>query len=392
MTQSEIEAASQRDDESDINLFDLVETVFENLRLLVLGPLAIGILALAVSFFITPLFTASAVIMPPQQQQSGALALLQNLGAVGGAAGSIAGLKNPNDQFVSMIQSRSVEDALINKFKLIERYEKEFYWEAREKLEGRTVVKSGKDGLIAISVEDEDPKFAAVLANAYITEFSDLLARLAITEAQQRRQFFEKQLEGAKDGLVKAERALQASGVDAATLKANPSSAVSTIASLQASITAQEVKVASMRGYLADQSPELRQSITHLSVLRAQLARAEKDQGAKPPGDSDYIASFREFKYRETLYELLAKQYEIAKIDEAKESAAVQVVDSAVAPERKSYPKKAKIAVLATLLSGFALLVFVFVRKAVRTARLDPNNSQRFAHLTDLARRAVSRG
>ena len=367
------------EDDDEISLLDLLQVVAENLRLLVLGPLAVGLLALGISFTITPIFTASTKFMPPQQQQSAAASMLASLGALGGLAGAASGLKNPADQYVAFLQSRTVQDALIDRFKLTDRYEQKFKQDTRQALEKNLQIAAGKDGLITIDASDKDPTFAAQLANAHIEELGTLLNRLAVTEAQQRRMFFEKQLNNAKENLTKAEQALKASGVNSSALKASPQAAVEGLAKLKASITAQEIKLASMRGYLTESAPDFKQAQTELSAMRSQMARAEKEEPANSSSESDYIAKFRDFKYHETLFELFAKQYEMARIDESREGAIIQVVDAAVAPERKSKPKKALIALVATLAAGFALLLFVFVRQAWRNARSDPATAEKLS-------------
>lgn len=377
-------------EDDEISLLDLLQTVVENLRLLVLGPLLVGLAALGISLAIPPTFTASTQFLPPQQQ-SGAAAMLQSLGALGGLAGAATGIKNPNDQFISFMQSRTLQDALIERFKLQERYEAKYLEDTRRELAKNARISSGKDGLIRVEVDDEDPAFAAELANAHVQELTQLLGRLAVTEAQQRRLFFEKQLNSAKDKLTQAEQALQASGVNASALKANPQAAVAGLAQLQAAITAQEVKVASMRGYLTESAPDFRQALTELGALRAQLGQAEKAQAPAQQGDSDYVAKYRDFKYHETLFELFSKQYELARVDESREGAVIQIVDVAQAPEKKSKPKKATIAVLATLATGFALLLFVFVRQALRNAGQDAESAAKLQNLSRAWARALGR-
>lgn len=382
---SEQDTHSAADAGDEISLLDLLQTVVENLRLLVLGPLAVGVAALGISFLIPPTYTASTQFMPPQQQQSAAAAMLQSLGSLGGLAGAATGIKNPNDQFVSLLKSRSLQDTLIERFQLRERYDQKFMEDTRAELARVARVSTGKDGLIRIDVDDDEPAFAAELANAHVQELTLLLGRLAVTEAQQRRLFFEKQLKDAKDKLTQAEQGLQSSGVNASALKANPQAAVAGLAQLQAAITAQEVKVASMRGYLTESAPDFRQALTELAALRSQLQQAQKAQAPAPAGqnsaDSDYIAKYRDFKYYETLYELFAKQYELARVDESREGAIIQVVDVAQAPEKKSKPRKATIAVMATLATGFVLLLFVFVRQALRHAEQDPDSASKLQKL-----------
>lgn len=378
-------------EDDEISLLDLLQVVADNLRLLVLGPLATGLFALGITFAIAPTFTATTKFMPPQQQQSGAAAMLQGLGALGGLASVAGGLKNPADQYVAFLKSRSVQDALIDRFQLTERYDTKFREDARKTLEGAVQIASGKDGLITIDANDKDSQFAAQLANAHVEELGRLLNRLAVTEAQQRRVFFEKQLASAKDNLVKAEQALKASGVNSSALKASPMAAVEGLAKLKASITAQEIKVASMRGYLSESAPDFKQAQTELFAMRGQLVHAEKEEPAAVEGASDYVAKFREFKYHETLFELFAKQYEMARVDESREGAVIQIVDAAVAPERKSKPKKALISVVGTLVTGFVLLLFVFVRQAWRNAGQSPESIEKLVLLRASFARALGR-
>ena len=382
---------SMRKGDDEISLLDLLQVVVDNLRLLVIGSLAAGLLALGISFALAPIFTATTKFMPPQQQQSAAASMLQSLGALGGLAGAASGLKNPADQYVAFLKSRSVQDAVVDRFKLLDRYEAKYREDARKTLDGNLQIASGKDGLITIDASDKDPVFAAQLANACVEELGKLLNRIAVTEAQRRRLFFEKQLANAKDNLVKAEQALKTSGVNSGALKASPGAAVEGIAKLKAGITVQEIKLASMRGYLTESAPDFKQAQTELAAMRAQMARAEKEEPATNSGDSDYIARFRDFKYHETLFELFSKQYEMARIDESREGAVIQVLDAAQPPERKSKPKKAQLAMLTTLATGFALLLFVFIRQAVRGAGNTPESAEKLSRLRQAWVRAIGR-
>jgi len=381
----------QTPEDDEISLLDLLQTIVDNLRLLVLGPLAVGIAALGISFLIPPSYTAKTQFLPPQQQQSAAAGLLQSLGSLGGLAGAAAGIKNPADQYIAYMKSNAVKDALIDRFKLMERYSAKLRIDARTALEGKVRIASGKDGLISVEVDDKDPKFAADVANAYVEELRSVLARLAVTEAQQRRLFFEKQLVKAKDNLTAAEQALKVTGISDSVLKSNPASAVAGVAALKAQITAQEVKVGAMRGYLAETAPDFRQAMTELANLRAQLAKQDKAEDGNGAGQGDYISRYRDFKYHETLFELFAKQYELARVDEAREGAVIQVLDAAQPPERKSKPKKALIAIIATLASGFALLLFVFVRQALRNAGSDQETAGKLIQLKMSWRRALGK-
>jgi len=266
--------------EDEISLLDLLQTIVDNLRLLIIGPLVVGLAALGISFAVTPTFTAQVAFLPPQQQQGMAASMLASLGALGGLAGAATGLKNPADQYVAFLKSNSIENALIDRFKLMDRYEEEFKQDARKTLEGKVKIASGKEGIITVDVDDHEPQFAADMANAHVEELTKLMTRLAVTEAQQRRQFFEKQLEQSKNKLTQADQALRATGVSSSVLKSNPASAVAAVAGLQAQITVQEVKLGAMRGYLAETAPDFKQALTELANLRAQLAKQSQQDRA----------------------------------------------------------------------------------------------------------------
>jgi tyrosine-protein kinase Etk/Wzc len=380
--------------DDEISLLDLLQTIVDNLRLLVLGPLAVGIAALGGSYLIPPTYTAKTQFLPPQQQQSAAAGMLANLGSLGGLAGAVGGIKNPADQYLAYMKSVTLQDSLIERLKLLERYEAKTKTHARLALTGSVRAVSGKDGLISLEVDDKDPKFAAELANAHVDELGKLLGKLATTEAQQRRLFFEKQLNQAKDKLIESEIALKATGVSGSVLKSNPASAVATVASLQAAVTAQEVKVGAMRGYLAESAPDFKQAMNELVNLKTQLGKQEKDTpstGFKVVAEGDYITKYREFKYHETLFELFSKQFELAKVDEAREGAVIQILDAAQPPERKSKPQKALIAIIATLVAGFALLLFVFIRQGLRNASQNSESANKLASIQASWHRALGK-
>jgi uncharacterized protein involved in exopolysaccharide biosynthesis len=373
------------------SLIDLLQVLVEHLRFLVFGSLGGGLLALAIAFVIPPTFTAKVQFIPPKQQQSAAAAALADLGALGGAAGAIAGVKNPADQYAAMVKSTSIADALIGQFKLAERYDEEFKEDIRKQLAKNTSVLVGiKDGLISIEVDDHDPQIAADMANAYVSELRKLLNRVALTEAQQRRVFYERMVQEAKDNMVKAELALKASRVDSAALKASPIASLEGVARLKAQISVQEVRLAAMRGYLADTAPEFQQALTELSALRGQMARAELADGPTA-SNSDYVARYREFKYQEALFGLYMRQFELARADESREGAVVQVIDRAQPPERKSRPKKALVAILATFGTGLLLLMYLFSRNALGTAAQDPAYAAKLQQLRSSWRAALGR-
>ena len=368
----------------ETHLLNLALVLVENARLLIIGPLIAGFAALGIAFMITPTFTANTTILTPQQQQSGAAMLASQLGAlsnVGGAAGFNLNLKNPADLYVGLLKSRAIADRLIDRFKLMQVYEDKFRRTARKTLEKRTRVTAGKDGLITIEVDDTDPKRAAAIGNAYVEELFRLNGRLAITDAQQRRVFFEKELQTAHENLKKAEVGLAEVGVPQTLVKSSPEAVVARIANLQAQIAAQEVKLSTMRGYVTEHSPDYQIAERVLASLRVQLEQAAQSRPAQGAQRADYLNRFRDYQYQQTLFGILVQQYEAARLDEAREGAAIQVVDPAVPPERKSKPKRAVIAILTTLCVGFLLVLFAFLREAVRNARNNPQSASKLSRI-----------
>jgi uncharacterized protein involved in exopolysaccharide biosynthesis len=244
-----------------------------------------------------------------------------------------------------------------------------------------------KDGIISIDVDDHDPKRAADIANAFVEELRNLSNTLAIGEAAQRRLFFETQLRQTKDSLTKSELALRGSGISEAALKTMPQSAVEALARLKAQITAQEIKLASMRMFMTDSNPQFRLAIQELTALRTELSKAEQSDTAKAAGNgAEYIAKYRDFKYHETLFELMAKQYELARIDEAREGAVIQVVDAAQPPERKSKPKDTLVTISTTLAAFLLTLIFVFARRALQKLEGNSESAEKLRRFRQLVR------
>ena len=377
MTGSDANNAEAAD---EISLFDVALLLVRHWKLLVLGPLCVGLAALGATYLQAPTFTARTSFLPPQQPQSAAASALASLGALSGLAGGAGGLKSPADQYVSLLQSETVQDRLIDTFKLMQAYESKFRFQARKTLAGNVRVSLGKkDGLITVEVEDIDPKRAAEIANRHVEELRRVIAELALSEAQQRRQFFDVQLKQTRDKLGQAQLALQTSGFDQSALRAEPRAAADSYARMKAEVTGAEVRLQTLRGGLVDSAPEVQQQVTRLQALRGQLGKLESS--LNDAGDGDYVSKYREFKYQETLFDLFSRQYELARVDESREGTLVQVVDVATTPEYKSGPKRGKVAVVSTAIGLILALLCVVLRQSLRRAAADPANARK---LTDL--------
>lgn len=351
--------------ESGMSLAEVAAALRARLGLLALAPLAVGAVVLGITGLIAPTFTATTTFMPPQQSQSGAATLLGSLGPLAALAGGGAALGTSADRYVGLMQSVTLSDRIIDRFKLMEKYEAKFKVDARKILANNVQITVGKkDGMISVAVDDMSPQRAAEIANHYVTELRVMNQSLAVTEAQQRRMFFEQQLKLGRDRLVMAQRALQASGFSAGALKTELRAAADAYARLKAEVTSAEVKLQTLRGSLADRAPEVLQQQSELTALRGQLARLE--QASDASNGPDYIGKYRDFKYQETLFELYARQFEIARVDESREGTLIQVVDPATPPERKSKPKRVVTSVVSALVTLLALMVFVLVRHAMQ--------------------------
>ena len=365
MNETETEA-----DEPGMTLAEMFAALRQNLWLLAMGPLAAGLTALGITLLIAPTFTASTTVLPPQQAQSGAASALASLGSLAGLAGGAAGISSPGERYVALMQSVTLSDRIVEQFKLMEVYEEKFRVDARKELASNVRITLGKkDGLLTVEVDDKSPQRAADIANRYVDELRRITGTLAVTEAQQRRAFFERQLQQSRDRLVGAQQALQASGFNAGALKSEPKAAAEAYARLKAETTSAEMRLQILRGTMADGTAEVRQQQTLLTGLREQLARTE--HASDNSGGPVYVGKYREFKYQETLFELYARQFELARADESREGALIQVVDPATPPEKKSKPKRAIIAIATTLASLLALLAFVLVRYSLRRPRPD---------------------
>jgi uncharacterized protein involved in exopolysaccharide biosynthesis len=330
--------------------------------------IGLGAVALAVSFAISPTFTARAAFISPQQQQNAAAAALQSLGALSGLAGSAAGLKSPADQYVSLMQSTTMSDRIVDRFNLVQLYDRKFRVDARRELASNVRIAAGKkDNLIAIEVDDHDPKRAADMANAYIEELRKLTNSLALTEAQQRRVFFEDQLTKTKGGLTQAQQRLQKSGYNPGAMKSEPKAAAEAYARAKAEMSSQEMRLAAMRRTLTENAPEIQQALAVLSGLRAEVNRMERPDADST--DQDYVAAYREYKYQEALFEVYSRQFELAKLDEAREGTLIQVLDVATPPERKSAPKRAIIGLLTTFLTLIGASAFIVCRRVLADLR-----------------------
>jgi uncharacterized protein involved in exopolysaccharide biosynthesis len=301
--------ASDRDEE--ISLLDWLIVIARRKRLIIGGTVVGALVAAGVSLKLPDIYTATATFLPPQQNQSSANALLSQFGGFSGLAGVRPGLKNPDDLYIAILKSRNVLEKVAKRFDLQNVYGAKTPADAIQNLQGRVTAVSSKDGIIAVGVDDRDPKRAADMANAIIEELDKSMQTFSLTEASRRRGFFEQQLRDARNKLTDAE-------------------------------------------------------------LQVERTRNTSMQ---------YLDALRNMKYVEAIYEILTKQYEVSKLDEAKNYPIIQVVDKAEIPEAKSRPRRTWIVVMAAAASLFLSVFLAILMEKLERGWEDPQQRERLARL-----------
>lgn len=373
---TESESSERKCKGGDRDLLDMFIVLSGNKKKIIIIPIIFSIFVAGLSFLLPNKYVSGAKILPPQSQSSAAM-LLGQLGALGGVIGNSAGagIKNPNDIYVGILSSRTISEKLVDHFKLMDVYEKSYRSDARKQLASLTSIASGKDGMITVDVEDLDPERAAAIANAYVTELQLLNQKLAITEASQRRQMFETQLLDVKKNLANAEVELKVmqekTGVIELTGQAQV--IIKGAAEVKAKIAEKEIELRAMQTYSTDSNPDYIRQKEILAGLRNQLVKMETSinvgngdisvpTNSVPEVALEYVRKLRDVKYYEAIFEVMAKQYELAKIDEAKDGSMIQVLDAAIAPDKKSGPSRAIFVIVAAIFCGFIMICYVLFK------------------------------
>lgn len=345
-------------------LLELLTVLSRRKRVIAATTLAVALVTALVVFLLPNEFTAAALLVPPAPNSAANLALSQMSTMPVASMLGLAGSKHPAETYIALLRSRTVEDRLIQRFGLLGRYRCTTMLRARREFEIRSRATLGsKDNLIRLEVQDRDPKVAAELTNAWVEELQRATSSLALSEASQRRQFFAQQVQEVRANLNESEEALKKTEQTTGILQVDSQARalVESAAELRAQVVAKKVQVESMRVYATEDNPRLklaRQQLQALEAQQAQLAGANSGSGTAdvivprgkiPQAGLEYMRGLRDVKYYETVSELLAKQLELAKLDEARQGASIQVADRAVAPEKKSSPQRAEAVALMTL-------------------------------------------
>lgn len=404
-----MEQKPERQADDEINLLDYLIILLKR-KWLILGGTISFVLVVGIVVFIMPNeYAAESRFLPPQQSSSSlAAAMLGQVGAgISGLAGSLLGVSTTGDLYVGLLSSRTVLDKIIDRFDLMKRYRTWKNWifpfyreDCRKKLteDVLTAAADANSGIVSVTIYEKDPKIAAEMANAFVEEMKNLSKGMAISEAAQRRLFYEEQLKDSKEALSRAEEDMRGFQEKTGVLQVDDQAkaVIEGIAIASAQIAAKEVEIKVMKAFSTAQNPDLQKAEESLRGLRTELAKLElkggtgheplMPTGRMPSVGVEYVRKLRDVKFNETLYENLIKMYELAKMDEARDAAVIQVVDKAVVPEKKAKPKRVLIIVLAAFV-GFFLAVFAaFILEFKEKASTYPGNSERLELLRRYAR------
>jgi capsule polysaccharide export protein KpsE/RkpR len=344
-------------------------------------------------------YTARATFLPPHSQQSTNSMFLQ-FEALGGMASSIGGVKDPSLIYIGILESRSVADELIRKFNLQDVYGTKKLSATEKQLAAHTKFIPGKDSLVTVTVEDHDAQRAADLANTYLIALNKQNDRLAITEAAQRRVFFETQLEKEKNRLADAE--LELARIQEQTGLIHPTGQtrvqIDLIAQTQAEIASRKVQLQVLSQGATDQNPETVRLRSEIAGYQERLAQLENSTSTRGLGDVlvptskvpklalEYIRQEREVKYHDALYGMLLRQLESAKLDESRSAPFVQVLDAATPPDSKSWPPRTLLILIAIIGGGFVGVLWALLPTLWREKMRDPVFSANWSDFRDAAR------
>ena len=373
-------------------------------RLIVGGMLGAAILTAIVVIVMPVTYTATTVILTPQNASGSILGLLSQFGGLGSLASlEPDGLsKTPSDTYLSVLNSRTVADALIQRFQLQRVYRQRTLVDTRKALARHTQIESTRGSAIHISVEDKDVGLATAIANSYVEQLYRVNQTLALTSGAQRRLFLEQQLASERGALSQAELAFQE--VERKTgviqLAGQAEITLRSIAQLRAAITVKEVQLELLRPTATEQNLDLVRLESEIGALHEQLRKAESNNtetddnyfvpaGKIPQAGLEYLRRTRDLRYHEALFEMLAKQYETARIDEAKAPPLIQVIDKAVAPDKRSWPPRTLLVLLALLTSGILLMGAVLFKEKWAKIAEEPENAAHLKVLRDMFRHIV---
>ena len=344
----------------------------------------------------TPLYRATTTMLPLESSGSQVSAALRNLTSLPFVGGMVPGIGGASaDKLVAVLESRTVAEDVIETLDLIKALfegdhdEPPTLQDAARLLSSITQITNDKKGLISVSVEHKDPKLAADIANQYTLALQDFLKENALSMAKRNRIFIENQLDTVKEELREAEEAMKRfqTSKKIVAMDAQTEAAIKAMADLRAQITAREVQLGVMKQFSTASNPDVLRLEDELRELKKQVNILES-KGPNPETNAwpslseaptiglEYIRLKRKALTQEKVFELLTQQYEIAKIDEAKEDVTFQVIDRAIPPEKRIKPKRKLNVMLAGIVSFFVGIFLVFFLEYMENLKQRENEGE----------------
>ncbi len=378
-------------DDNAVSAIDLIHLAFKAWKLTVLLPVIGASLAMALSYAFQNVYTGTARFLPPQGGSSQALAFSFSNAAGISPLLSNLGLKNPGDMYVGIARGTTVSDRIIGRFNLRALYEQDTLTDTRRALTDQVAISSSREGIVSIEVEDTDPQRAADIANAYLEELTQLLSEMSTSEAAYRREFFARQLKAAQTELTQAEddmrRAQEQTGVLA--LSDQGRMIIESIARLRAQISAANVELEAMKLQSTTSNPEYQKRVVGVRELQKELRRLETSQnegtgnvfvatGRLPELGMIYLRKLRDLKYHEAITEILARQYELARIEEARDNVPLQIIDKATPPDKRTRPKRTLIGVITFFAIAILSMAWLYARAYFQIALRDPQQRRKW--------------
>lgn len=382
---------------TQFGIFDYFEVVIKRKRLIFYVTLSAIIISIVFSLMLPNKYDSTVRILPPSQD-NGIAGLM--MGTLSGGAASIAsdlfGKVSPADQFASILESDRISDAIINKFNLMAVYNVKYRLDMYKILDQLVDIQVGKkDGVISITVTDKLPQRAADIANAYVDELSKLSSEMSMSNGSKNKEFLEKRLTQARVDLANAEDNIKRfqSKNKAIDVTEQAKVTIASVAEMREQLVLQEVYLAGLMRKFTDNSQEVKDAKTSITKIKANIAQLEGNTkggtipaiGSMPEIGQEYVRLLRELKIRETLVELLTKQYELAKYSETKDISNINVIQYATPPDKKSKPKRSIIVIFSTIAGFWGAVFACFVLEYLK--RLPSEERKR---MREMARQLLS--
>lgn len=373
--------------EEEIDLVEVILLLLANKRFIIKATFYTFLLSIVISLLLPNIYKSSAKILPPQSLS----ALPPQLSsAISDIPITIPGKTDYSALYSQLVKTNDVIDYAIEKNNLREVYKTKDKEETREKVLDNIIVETDKkSGIITISYLSKDPELSYKVVVSLLEGLKRLNDRLAITQASQKRLFYEQQLNNAKEALIRSEEELRRFQLKTGSIKIDEElkGVVEEISTIRARISANEVKLKVLQSYATPQNPEYKALLDETNALKEQLSKLQ----SRLPSDDDallstskasrygieYIRKMREFKYNESLYEILLKQYEFAKLEEAKDPTIIQIIENPEIPLKKFKPKRRYIVVISTFVAFMLSILWVFIKTFIEELKKDESRYQK---------------